>query len=92
MRFSAFEVRDGIVDAVAHHGVATEPIRVDEHTARRFTFFRRPGRSAAGIVRVMTADQDGATDGVLVVRLFIIPMPISVREPARRTCRYVKIY
>ena len=42
MRFSAFEVRDGIVDAVAHHGVATEPIRVDEHTARRFTFFADP--------------------------------------------------
>jgi len=44
LRHLAFAVPD-IEVAIAHlnqHGVVTEPIRVDEHTGRRFTFFADP--------------------------------------------------
>ncbi|GGE00839.1 VOC family protein [Aureimonas endophytica] len=44
LRHLAFEVAD-IEAAVAHleaHGVAVEPIRVDPHTDRRYTFFTDP--------------------------------------------------
>ncbi|RYY36867.1 MAG: VOC family protein [Sphingobacteriaceae bacterium] len=44
LRHLAFEV-DNIDEAVAHvntHGVLTEAIRVDEFTAKRFTFFADP--------------------------------------------------
>lgn len=44
LRHLAFAVAD-LEIAVAHlsrHGVACEPVRVDEHTGRRFTFFRDP--------------------------------------------------
>ena len=44
LRHLAFAVAD-IDAAVAHlreNGVITEPIRVDEHTGRRFTFFADP--------------------------------------------------
>jgi glyoxylase I family protein len=44
LRHLAFEVDD--VDAAAaylnNHGVETEPIRVDVHTRKRFTFFADP--------------------------------------------------
>jgi glyoxylase I family protein len=44
LRHLAFSVAD-LDAAIAHlnqHGVDTEPIRVDEHTGRRFTFFADP--------------------------------------------------
>ncbi|MGK6352975.1 SMU1112c/YaeR family gloxylase I-like metalloprotein [Parapedobacter sp. DT-150] len=44
LRHLAFAVQD-IDTAVAHllqRGVQTEPIRVDEHTGKRFTFFSDP--------------------------------------------------
>lgn len=44
LRHLAFAVKD-LNAAVAHltsEGVITEPIRVDEHTGRRFTFFADP--------------------------------------------------
>jgi glyoxylase I family protein len=44
LRHLAFAVSD-INEAVKHlsaHGVATEPIRVDEYTGKRFTFFEDP--------------------------------------------------
>lgn len=44
LRHLAFAVHD-LEAAVTHlnqEGVATEPIRVDEHTGRRFTFFADP--------------------------------------------------
>ena len=44
LRHLAFAVSD-IGAAVAHlasHGIAVEPVRVDEHTGRRFTFFGDP--------------------------------------------------
>lgn len=44
LRHLAFAVPD-LDSAVAHlgqHGVAAEPVRVDEHTGRRFTFFADP--------------------------------------------------
>lgn len=44
LRHLAFRVAD-LDQAVAHlhaHGVITEPVRVDEYTARRFTFFADP--------------------------------------------------
>jgi glyoxylase I family protein len=44
LRHLAFEVAD-IGAAVAHlgaHGVAVEPVRVDEFTGKRFTFFADP--------------------------------------------------
>ena len=44
LRHLAFEVAD-IGVAVAHleaHGVAVEPVRVDEYTGKRFTFFADP--------------------------------------------------
>lgn len=44
LRHLAFAVTD-LDAAVAHltgQGVATEPIRVDQHTGRRFTFFADP--------------------------------------------------
>ncbi|MCK8495929.1 VOC family protein [Spirosoma sp. RP8] len=44
LRHLAFAVQD-LDAAVAHlnqQGVATEPIRIDEHTGRRFTFFADP--------------------------------------------------
>jgi len=44
LRHLAFAVPD-VAAAVAHlaaHGVACEPVRVDELTGRRFTFFRDP--------------------------------------------------
>jgi len=44
LRHLAFEVRD--LDAAVREleagGVAVEPVRVDEHTGRRFTFFADP--------------------------------------------------
>lgn len=46
LRHLAFEV-DDINVAVAHmeqHGVAVEPIRIDEFTGKRFTFFNDPDR------------------------------------------------
>jgi len=46
LRHLAFEV-DNIDEAVAHmeqHGVVVEPIRVDEFTGKRFTFFTDPDR------------------------------------------------
>jgi glyoxylase I family protein len=44
LRHLAFEV-DNLDEAVAHlaaNGVASEPIRIDEYTGRRFTFFFDP--------------------------------------------------
>ena len=44
LRHLAFEVAD-VAAAVAHleaHGVAVEPVRVDEYTGKRFTFFADP--------------------------------------------------
>jgi glyoxylase I family protein len=44
LRHLAFAVAD-LDAAVAHlqcHGVAVEPVRVDEYTGRRFTFFADP--------------------------------------------------
>jgi glyoxylase I family protein len=44
LRHLAFEV-DDIDEAIAHinaHGVIAEPIRVDEFTGKRFTFFQDP--------------------------------------------------
>jgi len=44
LRHLAFRVVD-LGQAVAHlngHGVVTEPVRVDEYTGRRFTFFADP--------------------------------------------------
>ncbi|CAM3794870.1 VOC family protein [Mucilaginibacter galii] len=44
LRHLAFAV-DNIEDAVAHlqvNGVTTEPIRIDEYTQKRFTFFADP--------------------------------------------------
>ena len=44
LRHLAFAVTD-LEASIAHlnrHGVATEPIRTDEHTGRRFTFFSDP--------------------------------------------------
>lgn len=44
LRHLALRVAD-IGAAIAHlqaHGVATEPVRVDEYTGRRFTFFADP--------------------------------------------------
>ena len=43
-RYLAFEVAD-IDEAVAElagHGVVAEPVRVDPHTGKRFTFFADP--------------------------------------------------
>ncbi|KQZ57065.1 hypothetical protein ASD53_11335 [Lysobacter sp. Root559] len=44
LRHLAFEVADVDVAAVAlrGHGVAVEPVRVDEYTGRRYTFFADP--------------------------------------------------
>ncbi|MFD2569329.1 VOC family protein [Spirosoma soli] len=44
LRHLAFAVTDldSAVTSLNEHGVATEPIRVDEHTGRRFTFFADP--------------------------------------------------
>ncbi|MDF3983148.1 VOC family protein [Luteibacter sp. PPL201] len=44
LRHLAFSVGDidEAVDRLAAHGVACEPIRVDEYTGRRFTFFADP--------------------------------------------------
>jgi glyoxylase I family protein len=44
LRHLAFAV-DNIqeaVDHLQHHGVVTEPIRIDEYTQKRFTFFADP--------------------------------------------------
>jgi len=44
LRHLAFAV-DNIEDAVAHlqvNGITTEPIRIDEYTQKRFTFFADP--------------------------------------------------
>jgi len=44
LRHLAFEV-DNLGDAVSkitNHGVVAEPIRIDEHTGKRFTFFADP--------------------------------------------------
>lgn len=44
LRHLALRVTD-LEESVAHlhaHGVATEPVRVDEYTGRRFTFFADP--------------------------------------------------
>ncbi|KQM86166.1 hypothetical protein ASE67_09945 [Sphingomonas sp. Leaf23] len=44
LRHLAFTVVD--IDAevarLAHHGIVCEPIRIDEHTGQRFTFFADP--------------------------------------------------
>jgi len=44
LRHLAFEVRDldAAVRDLESGGVAVEPVRVDEHTGRRFTFFADP--------------------------------------------------
>ena len=44
LRHLAFEVNklEDAITAIQQHGVATEPIRVDEFTGKRFTFFADP--------------------------------------------------
>ncbi len=44
LRHLAFEVPDvrAATEALEAHGIAVEPIRVDEYTGRRFTFFADP--------------------------------------------------
>lgn len=44
LRHLAFAVADldAAIQHLAEQGVVTEPIRVDEHTGRRFTFFADP--------------------------------------------------
>jgi len=44
LRHLVFEVEDieAAIATIALHGVVTEPIRVDEFTAKRFTFFADP--------------------------------------------------
>jgi glyoxylase I family protein len=44
LRHLAFATRDieAAISALSAHGVATEPIRIDEFTGRRFTFFADP--------------------------------------------------
>ncbi|BDU14966.1 SMU1112c/YaeR family gloxylase I-like metalloprotein [Lysobacter auxotrophicus] len=44
LRHLAFEVADVAASAaeLESHGVAVEPVRVDEYTGRRFTFFADP--------------------------------------------------
>ena len=44
LRHLAFTVQDieQTVSALQQHGVVTEPIRVDPHTGKRFTFFTDP--------------------------------------------------
>lgn len=44
LRHLAFAVKDlkSVVDSLNGFGVDTEPVRVDEYTGRRFTFFRDP--------------------------------------------------
>ena len=44
LRHLAFEVADvaEAVEELRDRGIAVEPIRVDEHTGRRFTFFADP--------------------------------------------------
>lgn len=44
LRHLAFAVADldAAIEHLIKHGVVTEPIRVDEHTGRRFTFFADP--------------------------------------------------
>ena len=44
LRHLAFEV-DDVAEAIEHvqqHGVIPEPIRIDEHTGKQFTFFADP--------------------------------------------------
>ncbi len=44
LRHLAFEVNDieEEINRLNHHSIATEPIRVDEFTGKRFTFFADP--------------------------------------------------
>ena len=44
LRHLAFEVPDvqAAADALAAQGIAVEPLRIDEYTGRRFTFFADP--------------------------------------------------
>ena len=44
LRHLAFEVEDieQVVDSLASHHVFCEPIRIDEYTGQRFTFFKDP--------------------------------------------------
>jgi glyoxylase I family protein len=44
LRHLAFEVADldAAIADLTGHGVSVEPVRVDEHTGRRFTFFSDP--------------------------------------------------
>jgi glyoxylase I family protein len=44
LRHLAFAVADldPVVEHLREHGVVVEPVRVDEHTGRRFTFFADP--------------------------------------------------
>lgn len=44
LRHLAFEVRDvqAAADALMAQGIAVEPLRIDEFTGRRFTFFADP--------------------------------------------------
>ena len=44
LRHLAFEVNklEDAITAIQQHGVVTEPIRVDEFTGKRFTFFADP--------------------------------------------------
>jgi glyoxylase I family protein len=44
LRHLAFAVEDieEAITAITLHGVVTEPVRIDEHTGKRFTFFADP--------------------------------------------------
>lgn len=44
LRHLAFEVEDidGAVAELGGHGIVVEPVRVDSHTGKRFTFFSDP--------------------------------------------------
>lgn len=44
LRHLAFRVTDldGVIVELEAHGIAVEPVRIDEYTGSRFTFFKDP--------------------------------------------------
>ena len=62
---------DNIEEAISHiaaYGVAVEPIRVDEFTGKRFTFFADPEKSPAAIAI------SGVILAIIAVALIRVPL------------------
>ena len=70
LRHLSFEVHDvqAAADELAARGIAVEPLRTDEYTGRRFTFFADPDGLPLELYEAAPADSPAALEALLLQR------------------------